>query len=166
MNLLTNKGVIMVSEYYAYKAKLLNRSTFRKEYGKSYRERNKQDLEIKRLSRYKKNKHKIRSKCTEYYYLNRDRILARSKELRDLKPEVYKEPARLRYIANAKEVLEINKIYRERNKEKLKAYRKIYAEKNKEKLKARSRELYLKNRSARLAYMKEWRKSKLQRESL
>lgn len=111
--------------------------------------------------------HKDPEKAKEYfkqrYLRDREKLLARSKELYRANPEKKKEVARKWYADNKEYVAARGKVYREKTKERRKETQKKYQKNNKEAI-AKKKATYAKNNKGLVQSIKaRYRASKLQR---
>jgi len=103
-----------------------------KEYGKKYREANKEALDKRGKEYYKKNKEAFDKRGKEYYKKNKEALKEYKKEYGKKYREAYKEYHKKYREANKEALKEYKKEYYKKNKEARKEYKKEYREANKE----------------------------------
>ena len=114
---------------------------------KAYREANREKIKARKKAEYEANREAILASRKVYYQANKEKLKARKKTYRDANQEklvAYRETnreeinakARAKYHANTESELARNKAYREANRDKINAQARVYKEANKEKIKA------------------------------
>lgn len=102
-----------------------------------------------------------RSVDRENYKKNRSKIRVRQAKYRDENRERVNKQKKNHYVENAKLILERNKLWRERNKDKVRANQRLYVktEKGREVVKKSGKKYREKNKEKYRLWQKEWRKS-------
>ena len=124
-----------------------------KQYGKEYREENKDKLSEQRKQYYEDNKERIDEYRKRYRENNKEKIKKQSKHYR----ENNKDKRKQYYEDNKERINEYQKQYAINNAKHIKEYKKEYSIKNKDKIRKYKREHYEKNIDKKKEYDKQYR---------
>ncbi|MGG8383823.1 hypothetical protein ACQ9BL_22020 [Bacillus sp. R-CC1] len=137
------------------------RAQIKAEYDKQYRKENSERIKQYKREWYEENREEDIARRKRAYYENHERELAARRKYREENIEILKEYNKIHYRKNKEKYIE----YRERNKEKITAYRKRRYQENKEEHSARYKVYYKENQEyhrerRRKHYFENWDKSR------